>query len=522
MLNKNKIGNYLKELRKKKINSKGKPYTQNDLSDEFYEKYNILISINAIAEWENGKTLPSPDNLEILSKIYSKSIDEIIEGEDLEQINFEEKYFICNEHWGSKFGKDDNLYQIRNSQISKIQDEFSNHIKIRLTREFSINEEKEFNFLFNNFYSITDYCYTYSKSAFNDDLLIFKDALKYLLVEIRNMSLEEKYWEVQKLYRKNELMWFTFRLDVHDLKHVGILQERYKKLEDWEKDMLLAMFQNLEPFDANASEHGSHYLERYEQQYGEYNHDQIVKDEIRELINRGAYINKAFFNVKEKVVEKKRIIDRLEELYNKCLKPIEVCVDSDDSGKYKTYKIENNLKNRFVDKYYFSLSNGLRFVERTDYSYSDLQKVYDFFVNNDSIPEEIYLRLAKLNNLDTNRDKKYWMSDLMNFEPFFKKFDEFKRAEKDIADGLEEIKELETLLKNGQKEYEISYYETIGGTDEASIRDYVEYWKSDLDYNEYIKFRDEKATGELLKDLDILSLQEIKEKYFKEEVIENE
>ena len=74
MLNKNKIGNYLKELRKNKINSKGTPYTQNDLSDEFLDNFNILISINAIAEWENGKTLPTYENLEILSKIYSKSI----------------------------------------------------------------------------------------------------------------------------------------------------------------------------------------------------------------------------------------------------------------------------------------------------------------------------------------------------------------------------------------------------------------------------------------------------------------
>jgi len=523
MLNKNKIGNYLKELRKNKINSKGKPYTQNDLSDEFMEKYNILISVNAIAEWENGKTLPTYENLEILSKIYSKSIDEIIEGEDLKEVNFKEEYFLYNDDWYSKVKKDDNPYQMRNNQILKITRKFKELIKIRISRDFTSNEEKEFNFLFNHFYSITEYCENYSKSQFKDDLLIFNDALKHLLVEIRNMSFDEKYWEVQKLYKEDKVLWFTFRLDVHDLKRVDILQERIEYLEDWEKDMLLAMFQNLEPYDANAAVNfGSAYLERYEKQFGEYNHDTVVKDEIRELINHGAFVNKAFLNVKEKVVENKRIIDRLEELYNKCLKPIEVYVDSDVPGEFKTYKIENNLRNRFINNYYFQLSWGLKFKEQTEHSYDDLQEVYDFFINNESIPKDMYIKLAKLNNIDINRDEKYWMADLKYRERVFDTFDEYKKNEKEISEGLEEIKKLKSLLESGEKEYQVVTYESIGGNDEDSIRDYIEYWKSDMDYNEFLKFRNKELTNTLLKDLDVLSLEEIKNKYFVEEVIENE
>ena len=38
MLNKIKVGNYLTELRKAKLNSKGKSYTQDDLAEEFYVK----------------------------------------------------------------------------------------------------------------------------------------------------------------------------------------------------------------------------------------------------------------------------------------------------------------------------------------------------------------------------------------------------------------------------------------------------------------------------------------------------
>ena len=43
-----------------------------------------------------------------------------------------------------------------------------------------------------------------------------------------------------------------------------------------------------------------------------------------------------------------------------------------------------------------------------------------------------------------------------------------------------------------------------------------------MDYNEFLKFRNKEIKNTLLKDLDVLSLEEIKNKYFKEEVIENE
>ena len=78
------------------------------------------------------------------------------------------------------------------------------------------------------------------------------------------------------------------------------------------------------------------------------------------------------------------------------------------------------------------------------------------------------------------------------------------------------------MLESGDKKYIIHKYDIIGGNDEASIRDYIEYWKTELDYAEFLKGRDKKITSELLNEIDNLSMSEIKEKYFKMEVIENE
>lgn len=50
-MDKIKIGNYLKDLRKKKRRVDGKPFTQADLSDALASA-GLEVSINGINEWE--------------------------------------------------------------------------------------------------------------------------------------------------------------------------------------------------------------------------------------------------------------------------------------------------------------------------------------------------------------------------------------------------------------------------------------------------------------------------------------
>ena len=316
MMNKKRIGEYLKKLRIQKKRNDGKSFTQYDLANEFMNEYDCEISINAIAEWESGNSLPNPENLEILAEIYNKSIDEILDAEDKNSINYEDIYFLCDSNWGMRFDKKDNLYQIRNEQIKLITKKFKELMLIRIDRDFTANEEEEFKFLFNHFYLLSEYAKNNSKLEINDNYLIFKDAISELLVEIRNMKKDEQYWELQKLYSERNMLMFTFRLDVNELQFVPILQERFKDIEDWQKDMLLAMFQNIEPYDENPSGYGAEFLKRYEENNGEYNLEKISKSEIKDLIKRGSWINKCFLSIKKGYNENKRIIDRLEELYN--------------------------------------------------------------------------------------------------------------------------------------------------------------------------------------------------------------
>lgn len=523
-MNKKRIGEYLKKLRTQKKRKDGKSFSQYDLVNEFMsDEYNCEISINAIAEWESGNSLPNPNNLEILAKIYNKTIDEILDAEDKKNINYEDIYFLCDKNWGMRLDKKDNLYQIRNEQIKLITKRFKELVLIRIDRNFTANEEEEFRFLFNHFYLLSEYAKTNSELEINDNYLIFKDAISELLVEIRNMKKDEQYWELQKLYSERDILMFTFRLDVHELQFVPILQDRFKDIENWQKDMLLAMFQNINPYDGNPSGYGAEVLKRYEENNGEYNLEKIRKSQIKELINRGACINKCFLSIKKGYNETKRIIDRLEELYNQCLKPLEVQVaDEENDGKAKTYKIENNSKNRFLKDYYFSLRTQLNGYGDSEHSYDDINDIYNWFINNDEISDDIYLKIAVREKVDIDREKKYWVADLKVRSQIDHWFYEFKGKERKIEEGLKEISKLKKMLESGDKEYIIHKYNIIGGNDESSIRNHIEDWKAKLDYAEFLKGRNKKLTRELLNEIDNLSMNEIREKYFKMDVSENE
>lgn len=517
MIDKLKVGKYLKELRLNKKKEEGHAsFSKDDLANEFI-KNEQEISINAITEWENGKSLPSLENLKILSEIYNKTLDEILDGEDLFVGNFEEKYFIHNQSWLSKYSAN-NLYQIGKEQIKLITARFKELLVIRLKRLFTTNEENEFEFLFRNYYNLSQYGEEYSKLEINDHYLQFKDALNDLVSEIRNMSLEEKYWEVQKLYCEKDIIQFTFRSDMYDLNNVPIIVERLKNIEDWQKDMLLAMFQNIEPHGDNPGKYGAKHYKKYEETRGVYDHERDIKNNIRKLIKYGACINKYYLNVKKESIETKRIIDRVQELFDLCLKPIEVTIRK--NGKNETYLIENNEKNRFINSYYCYLRYSLKRIGNDEGMYEDIDALFAWFLSKDKINKDDYLKIAKEYKIDINNyEEKYWISEVKQQSQIDVWFYKFKEKEREIASGLIELKELKSKLDRGEIEYFEKKYEIIGGDNESSIRKYIQWINTKMDYSEYIKCRNKQLTKQLLSDLDILSLDEIKNKYFKVEVI---
>lgn len=170
------------------------------------------------------------------------------------------------------------------------------------------------------------------------------------------------------------------------------------------------------------------------------------RNEMKYLINHGATYNNFFLNFKQKKVEDRRIIDRLEELYNLCLKPIEIAVQDPESNEWKTVKVENTVKNRFLNNYYFNLSRFLRLKKETDASYSDLQNVYDYFINHEEIEDETRRRIAKLEKIDTNKKRKYWMADYKQRVEYEENlFNQYKEKENKIKEGLKEINKLEEM-----------------------------------------------------------------------------
>ena len=140
----------------------------------------------------------------------------------------------------------------------------------------------------------------------------------------------------------------------------------------------------------------------------------------------------------------------------------------------------------------------------------------------DEISEKIYFSIAKKAMIDTEQEKKYWIADVENYSHITKILEDFKEKEKSIEEGLKEIKLLEKKLANGEKEYSIMKEEVIGGHDESSIREYIVLWKSELNYQEFKDSRDKETTKKLLEEIDNISLEEIKSKYFMMEVCEDE
>lgn len=510
-MNKKKMGCFLKELRNKEN------LTQDGLCDLFASEYGIYLTDKAISSWENGKTIPDVEKLNILSEIYDISMDEILDGEIHQDIDYSKIYFLSDEHWYMKYADDQtiNLYNMRQEQIVKINERFNELLEKRLQEPFTSNEEQEFSFLFNNFYSLTDYYKEYSNSNVNDDYLRFKESINICLNQTKNMEQEEVKWELSKMILPNEKIDFVF-YDIMDKvpPKNSYIDKRFRNLEFWQKDMILNTIQNCDLILVHHDVYGSNYLKNYETTTGEeYNEEKKSKEIIKYLINNGACINTQYINFIDRTKETRRIIDKLELLYNQCLKPINMAVVKEGNTFY--YKVKNNFRNRFITKYYYQLSFHLK-----DFSF---EKIYQLFLDYDIFPETLYIDLAKMHNININREMKYIIADLgVYLTTLLNKWEELHNCEKEIKEGLKEIPILIKQLKEGHKTYEIINDKVVGGTDWKSVRDYCYYWNRFVTKKELKNLRRLKETKQLLAEIDTLSLKDIREKYFEMEVHENE
>lgn len=74
-MNQDKVGNFIKDIRTKN------KLTQKEFADKFGVTY------QAVSKWENGKNLPDINILKDICRVYSVSLDEILEGNKTKKNN---------------------------------------------------------------------------------------------------------------------------------------------------------------------------------------------------------------------------------------------------------------------------------------------------------------------------------------------------------------------------------------------------------------------------------------------------
>lgn len=519
-MNKIKMGNFLKNLRL------SKNMTANDLIKELDKSF-LTVTPKAISDWEHGRTIPELEKLIFLAQFYGVSIDEILEGERfITNESLDDKYHIFKADFDTLLytkNKDDlkKWFEIRRKGVALLNQNFKKLLIKSFEDELTHNEEIEFGYIFNKQCSLSDYFKSVYTKNTPDQFHDFLHAIKDLKHNSQIKSTKEYYWEIQKYfdYTGNFLQKVRFYdlCNEEAFLHSTFANDLLKQSEPWELDMLVAGFQNFEPIGF-APDKSSALLKDYEKKHGKkFDREAIYKSKLKYVLQHGGMINSYFLSIKEVKKKKHKVIDRLEDLYKLCLRPIEVYMCDDERiGFTKRFFIKNTPFNRFLNSYYsflFEITN-----DRNQPITPDL--VYDLVVNDSS--NEKYIELhCKMNNVDTNRDREYVLADISLYLDSWKnkKKNYFDNEEK-IKKGLVEIKKLEQLLEKDETYYFEEYIDEIGPKNIDQLSTYIKFWKSNLSLEDFNSYRERELTNELLNEIDSLSIEQIRNKYFKKEIVE--
>lgn len=366
-MDKKKIGTFLKELRKEK------DLTQDEFACAFSKSCfgDVgLVSNAAISKWERGESVPNIEDIQHLAHFYNVTIDEILNGERIVDIDFDEKYFLSNPRWGMDAPKEVNLYEIREKQELEIETRFKVLLKKMISEGLTLTENTEFDYLLENFYTV----YTDDESGDTTD---FIKNLKFQIIRtvalMHNSSLDEKFWEVYKLFESHFMQ--TVKRDIcDDIENAEeILRNRVRNLEVFEKDMLLAVLQvenvtnSYGIQDRKQAQFTGKLMKLYEKTYNRpYDEEQLTKNAIKLLVACGARLNPLLLGYQRDKVIKVDILDRLIYLYNKFKEPIIIPVYEDQV--YNFYEVDNTPVNRKERGY----DNADEVLDETEYA--DLER----------------------------------------------------------------------------------------------------------------------------------------------------
>lgn len=355
-MDKKKFGSFLKQLRKEK------KLSQNEFADKMSEQYGRELEDGTISKWECGKSIPEISLIEDIADFYHVSVDEILNGQYNTEINLKEKYFIYNDEWLSKNNPDD-LYNMREEQELLIEIRFKELLRKLVDVGLTVSEDREFDFIVIHFYQI----FLPAVNCKNDEA--YRDAglnecewlvdiidcgydilsiggLSDIKLEVQRQSalmhkssVEEKFWEANKkfVFSKHQNIWD----DVSDVidEAEDEVRSRISKLDDYEKDILLATLQTI-----NVT-HRYGRFNIYKEQFNiEYDEEELTKCGIKLLIECGAKLNKVLLGHWKIITNEFEVIDILEKIFNKYRKPLLVPVC--EQGKYRYFTVENTKNNR--------------------------------------------------------------------------------------------------------------------------------------------------------------------------------
>lgn len=501
-MNKSKMGIFLKELR---INKK---MSQPDLAREFAKNY-FDVSTNAISSWEKGKSIPDIDKLNFLASYYGVTVDDILDGEKYEEIDFDDVYHIHkpdsfnNNDFLAKLPKDDSDANPVYAQITEegcvIRKRFKKHIISFIEGDISRKDKEELNFFLENYFTL-------------DESLTLPAYFAFLKQLKKNcMSNDEKWWEAQRYINPIRSITLSFGNISDELFLLPSNQKRMDYSEDWEKDTLLAMIQIADPIYSDPNKINSKHILDYEKVHGKaFNREQIIKNTIRYLIENGAAINSNFLSYEQGVMTTTRVIDTLENAHNELVKPLAFCVRKD--GQTCFYYAENNRRNRFFIKYGQMMIAPLK---KLGYTYDEIFNIVD---KNNEIPDEVYLKMAKLKGINIDREMRYIRADIQNDVDMLilKNFWHSYRT-KEYDENLlkrDDLEIFEEELENGIYTNTNLKLSWVGGLNTDDKYSFIIKKKSNMHYSDYKKGRQLERTQELLHSLDSLSVAEIRNKFF--------
>lgn len=505
-MNKKEIGKYLEKLRK----AKGLNRTQ--------AANRIGTIYKSILDWESG-VMPSIDSLTALASLYDATVDDILEcGKQITSEELNEKYPIFKPFdYNTKTDKKRDYYTPYQTQLIVVNNRLKELIMLFRKRALSRSEDAELRFLFTKMCNFSGYYYDcFDDNESKDKYLCFIEVLN----EAKNDSktAQEYYFEVRKYinvvndgYGKQPYPEYA-EPDKDSLK-----DQQFKSLENWEKDFYLAVFQNNDIiFDASAY---PSWLKDYEQRYGkEFDKEKITKELIKYFINNGAQLNPWLFTFKKKKKISHKILDTLEDLYIEYKKPIFICYHNPNNEKDQNYKhafVENNETNRYLTNFMEYYSTSFCFVHRPD-----PKKALDLFesTKEEEVVEYLYSHRNKSKEETEYRFKKAYVE--FELKDFYKSRDRYF-IDKEIAKKeIDLINLLEEKFNNGEDvfyEYELEDISKLKDFDHWKL---MESWKNQLSYSQFMKKRDKQLTDSLLKAIDNLSLEEIRDKYFAKEEVE--